>query len=100
MNCSVKFLEPTVIVGLLPFSVLAWMTLELAPPDVVVAAVAPVLPLLLSSSLPHAARPKARTTKANSARTLRERMRRYLLGVGGCWESLRPRGVTARCSAA
>src|SRR3954452_11743448 len=101
MKFSVKFLEPIVIVGLEPFSGLDLMTLELVA-DVVVAAdeSAPVLPVLLLSSLPHAARPKARITKASSASTLRERMRRFLLGVGVCWESLSPRGVAARCRAA
>ena len=98
MNCSVKFLEPMVIVGLLALAGLDWMTFGLAA-AVVDAAVdwpAFVLPLLLSSSLPHAARPNVARTSTSNARTLRERMRRFLLGVGVCCESLSPRGVTAR----
>src|ERR1700710_361328 len=101
MNSSVKFFEPIVIVGLLALSALDWMTFESAA-GVVAAAVdwpALVLPLLLSS-LPHAARPKVARTSTSNARTLRERMRRFLLGVGVCWESLSPRGVTARWIAA
>src|SRR3954468_19470178 len=100
MKFSVKFLDPTVIVGLDPFSGLAWIAFELVADVVVAAAPEPVLPELLLSSLPQAARPKARITRASNARTLRDRMRRFLLGVGVCWESLSPRGVTARCSAA
>src|SRR4051794_22032164 len=103
MNSSVKFLEPMVIVGLLALSGFDWMTFESAA-GVVEAAVdwpAFVLPpLLLSSLLPHAARPKVARTSTRQARTLRERMRRFLLGVGFCWESLSPRGVTARWIAA
>src|SRR3977135_1344502 len=100
MNSSVKFFEPIVIAGLDPLDGLLWITLPEAPEPVVVAA-APALPLvvvLFLSLLPQAARPRARAN-ASSARTLRERMWGFLLdGVVVFWESLRPRGVTARCS--
>src|ERR1044071_202515 len=103
MMFSVKFFEPIVIVGLLPFSALDWMTLESAAWVLVVEAAAPelfVLPESLLSSSPHAASPRVRPI-ASRARTLRDRMRRFLLlGVVGFWESLRPRGVTARWRAA
>src|SRR4051794_4161845 len=91
-----------VIVGLLPFSALALMTLLLAVWVVAVPAAAPEpVSLLLLSSLPQAARPRARAS-ASSARTLRDRMRRFLLEGWWffSWDTLSPRGVTARCSAA
>ena len=101
MNCSVKFFEPIVICGLEALSGFLVIRLASCAGVAVVAAalLLDVVLLLLSSLLPHAARPKVARTSTSRATTLRERMRRILLGVWFSWESLRPRGVTARWSA-
>ena len=64
---SVKFFEPIVIVGLLPFSALLWMTLESAAGVLVVEAAAPALVRAAGVAVvvvaPHAASPKVRAER-------------------------------------
>src|SRR4051794_10795197 len=99
MNSSVKFFEPIVMAGLPAFWALLWITLLSAagaPEDL---AVEDELLLSLLSLLPQAARPRA-AASASTARTLRDRIMRFLLIGVGSWGSLRPRGVMPRCRAA
>src|SRR3954447_21365400 len=100
MNSSVKFLEPIVIAGLLALA--AFLVIVLALAVLVVDACVELPPLLpdlsLLSSPPQAARPKTEA-RARTARTLRDRMIRFLLMGVGSVGSFSPRGVTARWSA-
>jgi hypothetical protein len=92
MYSSVKFFEPTVIVGFLAFSALRWINF---PPSAVVAAVLPPEPELSLSSSPQAASPRARTASA-AVVAVRNFIGDLLFGRS----SLSPRGVIPRCTEA